>query len=301
MTMSFEFYADDSGSEPQSPIFFFAGLLTAADDRAAFSDEWNAALARHPKLDYFKMSEAASLRGQFEQHRGWNDQKRDDRVITLARIATKYARLRASVSIRHDLFDKYFLSVPAVERNLATDTPYVLLFTQMISVALLHANYQGMREKIDFIFDQQCGFSDEAVRHWPLFKFSLETSLRPDLLQMIGGTPFFQDEKDFLPLQAADLYAWQARNHYVENHRVQNQTVWVPMNNILRMFSNIPSFHRAMKEEELTRQHKSLLETCALVSKTSPNIRLIPPDNDIRERKRIRRRARRVARLMTRK
>jgi hypothetical protein len=60
------------------------------------------------------MSEAAWFGGQFSRQKGWDERKRDDRLITLTRIIRKYVKLRVSVCIRHDLFQKYMLSVPAV-------------------------------------------------------------------------------------------------------------------------------------------------------------------------------------------
>ena len=293
--MRFELYVDDSGSEPQSQIFFLGGLMSSADDWASFSNEWAAAPALPPTLDYFKMSEAAALQGQFSRHNGWNERSRDDRLTLLARIATKYARQRNTVSMRHDLFQKYLMSVPAVERNLATDTPYVFLFTQMITIAILHASRRGIQDKIDFIFDEQSGFSDEAIRLWPLYTSTLDASLRPDLRELIGGIPTFKDEKKFLPIQVADLYAWQARNYYIVNHKVKTQTIEIPMNNILRMFIKIPTYHRPLKEDELNRQHQSMLQTGAIISKIFSETKLIPTAANHRERKRIRKKARSLA------
>jgi Protein of unknown function (DUF3800) len=292
--MGFEVYIDDSGSEPQSPIFFLAGFIASVEQWAAFSNEWTTALAQPPKLEYFKTNEAAGLgaHGQFSKKKGWDEAKRDDRLVTLTRIINKYAKLRVSVSIRHDLFEKYMRSLPAVERNLATDSPYVLLFTQIISVAILFADKHGLREPCDFIFDQQCGFSDEAMRHWEIYKLALGNSLRGDLLPLIGSPPAFRDEKCFLPLQAADLYAWQARNHYLGNHRVKNQTIQIPMNSVLRGLRPIPRFHRSITEAELIRQHASLLKTGEWLVKERPEVSLIPAGRDKKERRRMRRKAR---------
>lgn len=146
MAATLEFYADDSGSEPQSPIFFFGGFLSTAERWAALSNEWDSALALPPTLDYFKMSEAAGFWDQFSKSRGWNEINREDRLVTLARIIQKYAMLRLSVPIRHDLFEKYVMNIPALERNLSTDEPYVLLCYRLINVVLMRAYDHGIRE-----------------------------------------------------------------------------------------------------------------------------------------------------------
>ncbi len=287
--MGIEAYIDDSGSDPQSPIFFLAGFLSTVERWAAFSNEWDSALSLPPKLDYFKMSEAAWLGGQFSKRKGWDEAKRDDRLVTLARIINKYGMLRVSVSIRHDLFDKYLRNVPAVERNLATDEPYVMLFMHMISLTVLFADKHGIKEPIDFVFDEQSGFKDEVRRLWPAYKLSLEYSLRPDLMRLIGSEPSFLDEKTRLPLQAADLYAWQARKHYVDNHQFNNQKIIVPMNATYRLFRGIPYAHGAMKEDMLKRQHAALLQTGERIAKEQPSVRLIAANPDRKERRKIRR------------
>jgi hypothetical protein len=140
----FEVYVDDSGSEPQSPIFYLGGFISSVERWAAFSNEWDSALALPPTLDYFKMSEAAGFWEQFARKRGWNETKREDRLVTFGRIINKYAMLRVSASIRHDLFEKYLLSLPAVERNLAVDEPYVALAMHFINGATVFAVTTGV-------------------------------------------------------------------------------------------------------------------------------------------------------------
>jgi uncharacterized protein DUF3800 len=288
-----EFYVDDSGNEPTGPIFFLAGFLSTVERWAAFSNEWDSALRLLPTLDYFKMTEAARLQEQFSRKKGWDETKRDDRLVTLIRIINKYAMLRVSVSIRHDLFEKYMRRVPAVERNLGTDSPYLLLFTQMISVALLFADQRGVKDPIDFIFDKQDGFEQEAHRQWPLYELALQTSPRGDLTKLLGDGPFFLDEKQRLPLQAADLYVWQARNHYVENHRLKNQTIIFPMNSTYRLLRPIPYFHRSIKEPELIRQYASLVQTGEMVKSNQPGLTLFDFIPDRRQRRKAHRATRR--------
>jgi hypothetical protein len=61
-------------------------------------------------------------------------------------------------------------------------------------------------EKIDFIFDEQ---TEKKViyRIWDEF-----AETRPDSYRVtLGNTPRFENDQDFLPLQAADFWAWWAR------------------------------------------------------------------------------------------
>ncbi len=297
MASAFEVYVDDSGSEPQSPIFFLAGFISSVERWAALSNEWDTALGLHPTLDYFKMSEAAGFWEQFSRKRGWNEINRDDRLVTFARIINKYAMFRVSASIRHDFFEKYLLSLPAIERNLAVDSPYIMLAMHFISGATLFAYNKGIREPIDFIFDEQTGFKEELRESWPAYKRLYQlTSKGRQLAPLLGAEPTFLDEKDRKPLQAADLYAWQTRDHYVQNHRFNNQKIIVPMNATLKLLRGVPMDHFPMKEPMLIRQHAALVQAGERIKKNDPSIKLIPAATDRKERRKIRRQTKRQKR-----
>jgi hypothetical protein len=61
-------------------------------------------------------------------------------------------------------------------------------------------------ERIDFYFDTRSEKS-AITKGWEAF-----VSRRPDAFrQFCGATPRFEDDKDFLPLQAADFWAWWIR------------------------------------------------------------------------------------------
>jgi hypothetical protein len=123
---------DDSGSEPQSPTFILAGFAAPFGAWLSFSQAWQSVLDKTPKLEYFKMSEAASLSGQFHRRRGWTERKRDTRVLEFAQVARDHAALRIHASMPSKLFRKYVTSKAAPERKLAMDSPYVMLFFQVI-------------------------------------------------------------------------------------------------------------------------------------------------------------------------
>ena len=296
MASAFEVYIDDSGSEPSSPIFFLAGFISSVERWAAFS-KWDSALALSPPLDYFKMSEAAGFWEQFSKKKGWDENKRQDRLVIFARIINKCAMLRVSTSLKYDLFEKYVRSLPAIERNLATDEPYVMLAGHLVSIAIMFADEKGLDQPIDFIFDKQSGHEVEFLQRWPEYKRALLMSPRgKHLSRLIGEDPIFLDEKVRKPLQAADLYAWQARNHYVENHRFPNQKIVVPMTPILRLFRSMPQAHYPMTEFMLKRQLEFLVKAGEQIKKANPSLHLTPAAADRKERRKIRQQTKRQKR-----
>jgi hypothetical protein len=291
LLMVFQVFIDDSGSEPQSPIFVLAGFIASHDNWARFADDWQTGLDKPPKLDYFKMSEAAWLRGQFSRERGWTETKRDNRVTAFASMILKHAAVRVETTMRHDEFSRYIASIPAVHRSLYIDHPYAMLFFQAIMTVAAHQDRFGMVEPCAFIFDKQIGFSDEVNRVWSRFKASLDKSTTSDLAKFVGSRPIFRGEMEFLPLQAADLCAWQLRNHYVENHRVENQTIAIPPNRVFAALRRMPSIYRHYDERQFKRLNASLLKIGDRFKETNPDIALSPLSANKTERRRARRMA----------
>lgn len=296
MIVSWQAAIDDSGSEPQSPFFVLGGFIAPAEAWAAFADEWDAALKEPPGLDYFKMAEAASLAedGQFSPDKGWTEAKRDDRLITLARIIKNHAKIRIATAMPNDAFYKHISSLPASARTLSSDNPYGLLFMRTILAAGVFGSLRGIDSPCDFIFDEQLGFSDEVHRRWPQFKEILEKSTNSDLKNFVGSRPIYRDEKEFLPLQAADLYAWQIRHHLVINSRFKNQKIQFPPSRVLVVLEPIPEIFWRCDEAELLRLREHLLKVGELFIAEYPDIPLIPRSEDSKERRRLRRKARRA-------
>jgi hypothetical protein len=132
--MALQAFFDDSGNEPTSPIFVLAGFITTNQRWAAFSDEWQLALEEPPRLEYFKMAEAEHFRGQFSKRKGWTNENRDARLITLANIVAKYAIVRVHVSILHSSFQQWIKSIRNPTRNSAQDNPYFALFQLIVQI-----------------------------------------------------------------------------------------------------------------------------------------------------------------------
>jgi hypothetical protein len=167
-----------------------------------------------------------------------------------------------------------------------------MLSNLVLSIAVFQERH-GIHSPCDFIFDEHIGFSLEALRSWPQIKSLLENSARSDLGNFVGSPPIFRDEKQFLPLQAADLYAWQVRNHYLANHRMKNQTIRFPRNRTLQMLWPIGAINREFSTAEVIRLRDHLLMVGKKFAEDHPSVPLLPPIEDKRERQKAHRNARR--------
>jgi hypothetical protein len=260
-----------------------AGFAAPSVQWAALADEWQAALDEAPKLHYFKMKEAARLQDQFDRKKGWDELKRDDRLITLTRIINKYTTVRINVSIDNDAFSNLIRDIPAPQRKLGVDSPYIYAFMQII-LAMASSSGFAFDEPCDFIFDEQGGFSTEANDWWPTFKESLKAA-KSDLPKFVADRPIFRNEKNFLPLQASDLYAWQLRSYY---EVARSSTLIIPPNRILRQLERIPAITRNVGAAELSSLRANLLLAGKAFKGANPNGSLFGYDPNKRVRKKAR-------------
>lgn len=161
--MVLQAFFDDSGNEPTSPIFILAGFVTTDHRWKAFSDDWQRALDEPPPLEYFKMAEAENFRGQFLKSKGWINENRDARVLTLATIVAKYAIVRVHASISHESFNKWIKNIRNPTRNSAQDSPYFALFQSIVQIvsALRVRALKG--DPCAIIFDEQGSMGADAI------------------------------------------------------------------------------------------------------------------------------------------
>src|ERR1039458_6635169 len=89
-------FIDDSGSGGDSPYYILAGYSPSEAACGAFGPGWQAALDVAPKLQYFKMSEAESLKGQFS---GFSSERRTERVNRFIDVIQAHDLQEASIAV----------------------------------------------------------------------------------------------------------------------------------------------------------------------------------------------------------
>lgn len=215
MALNFQAFIDDSYAD--SGEFVLAGHVAPAAAWADFAKDWEellplGTLAANGKY-HFKMSEMAMV------------PERMQRLPAFYRVIEKH--VTASISCRVNRRD----IGRAIERieplivdlglsgGLQLDhwqNPFFLCFRSLLDT--FHLNRDVMKNKIpldeqvDFIFDNQAEKNlilsvwDEYLEKRP-----------PEARQHYGAAPRFEDDQKFLPLQAADLWAWWVREWYEED------------------------------------------------------------------------------------
>jgi hypothetical protein len=195
-------FFDDSGTDCSGPICLVAGYIAEAVAWERFSEHWAQTLHATPRIDYLKMAEAEARKGQFA---GWDKSSVEVKLTAFARIIreTVLGSVGSMVGCRnYALFAKG--RVPET-----VDHPYWLCFVGVKLTTLMLYRDRCGDGKIDFVFDQQSlGFSRRGTllhEGW----WDVLTESCSDVL----GEIEFHDDKQVLPLQAADMIAWHLRRH----------------------------------------------------------------------------------------
>lgn len=217
--MVLQIAADDSGNEPPAKVFVFGGFVADAETWSKFSDAWDTALKEHPRIEYFKMSDANALCGEF---RGWTPEAKDAKVEALSYIAAKYPLAVIDVSIKHTDFAELISGIDLPARGLSTDKPYPILANQLMVTLGRYQRRVNASDKIDLFFDRQLGYEEELHLWWPLFEQLRDEETKTNFARYISGPPIFKNEEEFVPIQAADMYVWHKRRHLEGNENIFN-------------------------------------------------------------------------------
>ena len=196
----FQAYIDDSG-KGDSQLFVLAGYIATVDRWAAFSDEWQRLLdMRSPHyrhLTYFKMNEMQS------------DADRE-RCAWFHRVIEKYAQAAISCVIVVPGLEEVINNAewaPFVKGVEYLKNPYYFAFRSITDVLRQNQAEMGIDTPVDFYFDDE-GEKTKCLNGLNrLVKTATEEKRR-----WLAETPAFRNDKNVLPLQAADLYAWWVLN-----------------------------------------------------------------------------------------
>jgi hypothetical protein len=206
-------FIDDSASN--GGTFVLAGYIASAEQWAAFAPEWESLLplaTRGSNKQRFKMSEMGGARMQH--------------VPKFYGLAEKYAAFAISCKIDvGDLaraFDRIWIDGVHIDfaRFSRMNNPYFVTFwkllecfhvTRLQNPRLMPADVSlsevlPLDQKIDFYFDEHSA-KNSILEVWNLFLNDIPEETRA----LFGHMPRFEDDECFMPLQAADFWAWWVR------------------------------------------------------------------------------------------
>jgi hypothetical protein len=192
-------YFDESYSEVGRKCVYMAGYVTYASTWAEFSDVWDQQCKASPRIDYLHMVEAQNLRDQFK---GWRPDDRDRKVLALASVVRHFRPWAISCSVSREDYSELVTPYAPFQMK----SPYFACFYGIVLGLARLQSRLGNPIPLDLIFDEQASQWDVLMA----YDF-VKAEQRPDIAAAMGSAPIFRNDKQILPLQAADMLAWHLR------------------------------------------------------------------------------------------
>jgi hypothetical protein len=192
-------YIDDSGIK-QPPLYSLAGWVGPPSMWRPFSDAWDEVLRMKPRIGYFKLEEAMNFKGEFN---GISEEMRNEKLNLLVDVINTFKPLGVGTSLPHDIFQDFFVKRYA---NKDAHNPFIPLAFSVIWTTVNYLSSQRVVDKVEFVFDYQPG-SNQMAKVQEIWEKMRETANPLQLRYAPVSPPQFLDDKDVIPLQAADLIA----------------------------------------------------------------------------------------------
>jgi hypothetical protein len=184
----FQAYIDDSAD---SHVLVLAGYIAPFDAWMAFTEEWKEQIDNFGGKP-FKMSQMAQSEEGLRQ------------TEIFYRIIERHVTAAISCAVYKDDLIKIIEEVPRPAPILDIDilkNAYYPAFTGIMTTFTHTQESIGIDEAVDFIFDDQ-NEKANLLNTWDLLKAGAD----PNVRRFLGANPRFENDEDFLQLQAADLF-----------------------------------------------------------------------------------------------
>lgn len=199
LLMPMQAFVDESGGAGNTRHFVMAGLIAHSEAWAEFTEEWESCLKEAPRIRLFKMKDAASCTGAFYY---FTDSERDDKLRKLAQIINRYVLIATHSTIDLDAHAKTWARLDKPRCD-----PYFWPFHNTIMATCFTLWDAGWRERFEIIFDEQLVSGLRARNWYPLIRAGMQHN-EPEASTILPVDTMFKTDDEFLPIQAADLFAW---------------------------------------------------------------------------------------------
>jgi len=202
----FENYCDDSGTDGKSPIAVAACYISSKAQWDEFVRNWNDVL-RDEEFDYMHMAEfVAKPDAGHKPFCDWDNTKKNRVYEKLASIINSRVRKGFGVAVPKEAYDR--IAPQWYKDRFAKDHYTYAVHCCIGLIAKWRAQY-NITSPVHYVFDQ--GSPQAQIRAvWDVLASYKPTAEKFGLRPKGWG---FQDKRIYKPLQAADILAWQMRNH----------------------------------------------------------------------------------------
>jgi hypothetical protein len=217
-------FVDDSGRDSEDIALILGAWAARVEFWDTWSDRWVEGLERERRIDYFKNSEARALKGCFD---GFTRTEASVKQAELATLLTNVPVIGFIVTIDRRMY-KAIVEGQAVRHRgkVLPDLrdPFFVAFHHLVPLVITWHFHLGVTDRIDFIFDGND--SDVALRRSRVMYESIKSSMTDEPSYPLMGSIHPGDDKELMPLQAADLLAGQMRRSILDARHTHVIWMW---------------------------------------------------------------------------
>lgn len=194
-------YFDETGSEadPNSKVAGMGGLLAPAYRWEVFEEKWKKALAVEG-VDYFHMKEFAHSVGQFQTWKGDADRRRNFYDLLWSLIVDVQPLILGCFYPLQE-----YRSMLSLDHRKSIDDIYFLAYQSCLGGVMEYTwNQWDSTGEVATIFDDKKGFKGRAME---MYEFLMTNGFQT--FQHKLPSPVFRDMRKIVPLQAADIIAYE--------------------------------------------------------------------------------------------
>ncbi len=190
-------FIDDSKTGEE--VLVLGGYIGLWQRWAEFSIAWQK-LLDEARWDEFKMSRAANQPERAQRFSAVMEQH----VAAYVACVLEIGALR---QLCHEL------ALPKFCAN-----PYNFAIKAILGATYMELGRVGLRWPMEFIFDER-GEKVHLRAGWDFFVLGMPSEVR----SLIAREPKFENSKDVLPLQAAEIIVWHAREHWLKHRKFEGE------------------------------------------------------------------------------
>lgn len=239
-----EGFFDSSGKEEnlEDKVMVVSGVLSEAAQWRDFESDWLKVLTDEQVpigdvLPVFHTTDFHAKWGGYENTEFWTEEKRERLYNTLLDLINTHALYPVGIAI---LLDDY--------RRLRDENPALVLMYQKVgafaaSLAFWHCAQWSEKEdyhnSISYIFDLGETYRTEIDR---IHRFACKIKGLRDFWRISKGELDFKDKEKFVPIQAADVIAWELAKDVKEELKRIDGTSRKPRPELEKLISPKTSF-----------------------------------------------------------
>lgn len=244
MAMYSAYFDESTGND--SPVYVVAGFLSRDAQWVEFEREWNELLLGFG-ISSFHTQHFVKHKTQFL---GWDEPKRQMLMAALLAIIQRRAQLGFAAVVHAKDFRDVFQGRDRMEIGSVYKLCCLSCFTEVGEWA--KKNYQI--EPIAHFFDSGNKNADEVLKTYQ------EVKNDPKRIEYRLGAIEFESDEVLVPLQAADLAAYELWKWLDEHYAKKVRHGRYPLQEIVKIPWSIREFDKAILQEMLDRRHGKKVE-----------------------------------------